>query len=60
MSKKNKNTKKIEVLFWTKPNEDRDSEIVSNRDLAQLEACLAHNRKDPGSKPGVAKGEHGI
>lgn len=23
-------------------------------DLAQLEACSAHNRKDPGSKPGVA------
>ena len=30
------------------------------RDLAQLEACQAHNLKDPGSKPGVASGEFGI
>ena len=29
-------------------------------DLAQLEACSAHNRKDPGSKPGVAIEENYI
>ena len=27
--------------------------------LGAVEACLAHNQKVPGSKPGVAKGEHG-
>jgi hypothetical protein len=28
--------------------------IIGISDLAQLEACSAHNRKVPGSKPGVA------